>query len=119
MPDKEKLEQAARNWIESWNKRDFNAIMSHYAEEVKFSSAAAARRWKDSAGVLIGKAAVEKHFRKGIEEIPGLRFDFHSILYSPDSILLLYSRENGRLAADSVRFNEDMKVIQVTSFREA
>ncbi|MFI5193217.1 MAG: nuclear transport factor 2 family protein [Chitinophagales bacterium] len=119
MPDKEKLEQAARRWIEAWNTRDFSAIMSHYAEDIKFRSAAAERRWKGSAGQLAGKAAVEKHFRRGIEEVPELRFEFHSILYAPDTILLLYRRENGRLAADSVRFNEAMKVTEVISFRDS
>jgi hypothetical protein len=118
MLDKQRLEQAARTWMEAWNKRDFDTIMAHYADEVEFNSDAVIRRWKVLTGRLTGKPALEKHFRKGLEEVPALHFDFHSILYGPDSILLYYSREDGRLAADVVRFNENAKVIQVTCFLE-
>ena len=37
MLDKVKLELAAKNWIDAWNKRDFEGLMSHYAEGVEFT----------------------------------------------------------------------------------
>jgi hypothetical protein len=61
---------------------------------------------------------VEKHFRKGIEEIPDMHFEFRSILYSPGSVILLYQRESGILAADMVKFNDAGKVKEVRAYYE-
>jgi ketosteroid isomerase-like protein len=39
MLDKAKLETAAEDWIAAWNNRDFEKLMSHYADDVEFYSA--------------------------------------------------------------------------------
>src|ERR1017187_1413318 len=108
--DKEKLQQAARQWINDWNQRNLENIMSHYADDVQFYSPTVVRRWNIAEGKLTGKALVEQHFRKGIEEVPGIQFEFHSILYGVESVILFYKRETGKLAADLVLFNEAGKV---------
>ncbi len=47
-----------------------------------------------------------------------MHFEFHSILYAINSIILVYKRETGRLAADHVVFNEAGKVKQVSACYE-
>jgi SnoaL-like domain len=114
--DKEKLKQSAMQWIEDWNQRNIDKVMTHYADEVEFYSPTVVKRWNKSEGKLIGKALVEQHFRKGIEEIPGIHFEFHSILYGLESVILLYKRETGLLAADLVVFDEAGKVKEVRAY---
>jgi hypothetical protein len=116
--DKEKLQQAAHQWINDWNQRNLENIMTHYADDVQFYSPTVVRRWNIAEGKLIGKALVEQHFRKGIEEVPGIQFEFHSILYGVESVILFYKRETGKLAADLVVFNEAGKVREVRSYYE-
>jgi SnoaL-like domain len=114
--DKEKLKQSAMQWIEDWNQRNIDKVMTHYADEVEFYSPTVIKRWNKAEGKLIGKALVEQHFRKGIEEMPGIHFEFHAILYGIDSVILLYKRETGLLAADLVVFDEGGKVKEVRAY---
>ncbi len=116
--DKEKLQQAAQQWIKDWNQRNLENVMSHYADDVEFHSPTVIKRWNIAEGKLIGKDLVERHFRKGIEEVPGIQFEFHSILYGVESVVLFYKRETGKLAADLVVFNEAGKVKEVRSYYE-
>ena len=116
--DKEKLKQAALQWMDDWNGRKLENIMGHYAEDVEFYSPTVTRRWNKAEGKLIGKDLLEQHFRKGIAEVPAMQFEFHSILYGIDGLILFYKRETGSLAADLVSFNEAGKVREVRSYYE-
>ena len=119
MLDKVKLKRAAESWIDSWNSRDMENVMSHYADDVMFYSPAVIKRWAIEEGKLAGKKALEKHFRKGLEEMPGLHFEFHSILYGINNVILFYKRETGGFAADFVTFNDSGKVKEVrTCYQE-
>jgi SnoaL-like domain len=113
MIDKKKLEQAARTWMNDWNNRSIQNLMSHYADDVIFYSHTVTKRWGIPSGKLEGKGAVEKHFRKGMELVPEIHFEFHSLLFGLESIILLYKRETGVLAADYVLFNDEGMVKEV------
>jgi SnoaL-like domain len=118
MYDKQHLKRTAIQWISDWNERDIKKIMAHYADEVIFFSDTVMRRWGNADGKLKGKAAVEKHFLKGLEEMPDMHFEYRSILYSPGSIILIYQRESGILAADMVKFDNAGKVKEVRAYYE-
>ncbi len=114
--DKQKFKRAALQWMQDWNRRNIESVMEHYAEDVEFYSPTVIERWRCAEGKLVGKAAVERHFRKGMEEVPGMQFEFHHILYGVESVILFYKRETGVLAADLVLFNEKGKVREVRSY---
>jgi SnoaL-like domain len=118
MTEKEKLKEAALGWMDDWNNRNLEKVMAHYTDDVKLYSPTVIRRWNEIEGKLEGKAAVERHFRKGLEEMPDIRFEFHSILYGIESIILFYKRETGILAADLVMFNKEGKVKEVRTYYE-
>jgi hypothetical protein len=118
MTDKPHLKKAALQWINDWNQRNIDDVMSHYAEDVKLYSPTVIRRWNKADGKLEGKKAIEQHFRKGLEEMPDLHFEFQSILYGIESVVLIYKRETGILASDIVLFNEQGKVKEVRSYYE-
>jgi hypothetical protein len=118
MTEKEKLKQAALEWLDDWNNRNLEKVMTHYADDVKFYSSTVIRRWNEVEGKLEGKVAVERHFRKGLEEMPDIHFEFLSILYGIESIILFYKRETGILAADFVMFNKEGKVKEVRTYYE-
>lgn len=118
MIDKEKMQEAAAEWIKAWNTGDINTLLDHYAEDIVFYSPAAARRWKAEAGKLVGKAAIEAHFRKAFEEVPGMNLEFKKLLIGADGVLLVYQRETGSMSADFVLFNEKGKVKEVRVFNE-
>jgi uncharacterized protein (TIGR02246 family) len=116
--DLERTTAAANNWITAWNSGNLEKILDHYAEDVVLYSAAVKRRWNASGGKLTGKSAVENHFRKAFEEVPGMKLEFIKVLTGTDDVLLVYKRETGVLAADLVLFNESGKIKEVRVFNE-
>ena len=118
MTDFTQLNEAAKNWIAAWNSGDFKSLLDHYAEDVVFYSSAASRRWKKAGGKLTGKKALENHFTKAFEEIPGMKLDFKYLLTGTDGVLLIYQRETGKIAADFVLFNGEGKVKEIKVFNE-
>jgi hypothetical protein len=115
MSDSEML-TAAKSWIEAWNSGDFEQLLDHYSDDVIFYSTAAARRWNSAEGKLIGKQALEKHFRKAFEEFPGMKLKFIRLLFGTGGMLLIYERENGKTCADLVISDEIGKVKEVRVF---
>jgi SnoaL-like domain len=116
MIDKVKLKKAALQWMEDLNQRNLEKLMQHYADGVEFYSPTVITRWQVSEGKLVGKAAVERHFRKAIEEVPGMRFEFSAILFGVESVIIFYKRETGVLAADLVFFDDTGKVKEVRAY---
>jgi hypothetical protein len=112
------LREKAMEWITSWNTGDFKSLMDHYADDVVFYSSAVSRRWNSDSGMLTGKNALENHFRKAFEEIPGMKLGFRYLLSGTDGVLLVYQRETGRIAADLVLFNDEGRVKEVRVFNE-
>jgi ketosteroid isomerase-like protein len=118
MTDILKLKETAMGWIAAWNSGDFKSLLDHYADDVVFYSSAASRRWNITTGRLTGKKALENHFRKAFEEVPGMKLDFRYLLTGADGVLLVYQRETGKIAADFVLFNEEGKVKEIRVFNE-
>jgi SnoaL-like domain len=108
--DKSFAERFATEWIESWNARDLNRVLSHYAEDFEMSSPVITQITGESSGTLKGKAAVGAYWKKALELVPDLKFELISVLTGVGSITLYYKGARGRLAAEVFHFGPDQKV---------
>jgi len=75
-----KARKFAKDWIEAWNSHDLDAIMRHYAANVRLTSAVATRLLNDSSGTLTGIDALRGYFRKGLEVYPELSFELLDVM---------------------------------------
>ena len=103
-------------WIDSWNRRDLDGIMAHYAEDVLFEANTVVSRWDRRDGRLHGAAELREHFRRGLELAPSLRFSLESVFTSPSGYAALYRRDNGNCVLDVVELNEKSEAINVKAF---
>jgi hypothetical protein len=103
-------------WIDSWNRRDLDGIMAHYADGVVFEASTVVRRWNRPDGRLHGAGELREHFRRGLELAPSLYFTLESVFTSPSGYAALYRRDNGNRVLDVVELNEDAKAINVKAF---
>ena len=71
--------QKAAAWCAAWNSRDLDAIMSHYAEDVAFSSPTVVARWGIADGWLRGKPKLRDNFAVGVNA-PDLHFELIDVL---------------------------------------
>jgi ketosteroid isomerase-like protein len=106
----------AADWINSWNNRDIDKIMDHYADEVEFHSPTVTKRWNIADGKLLGKEKLKQHFLKGFEEAPGLHFEFIDLVPEKDSLIITYKRETGQIVSDYILLNENGKAILVKAY---
>ena len=84
--------KAAQDWCDAWNRRDIDAIMDHYSDDVEFSSPTVIKRWGIADGWLRGKAKVRENFAIGVKA-SNLRFELVDVLLGVINVLSLPSRE--------------------------
>jgi acyl-CoA thioesterase FadM len=98
----------ARAWIEAWNRRDIEAVLSHYADDAVFVSPKAERIVGSSR--VEGKRALRAYWATALAQIPALHFSLDAALWSPrgQALTVLYRSQRGTAApvhaAEIMRF---------------
>lgn len=75
----------ANRWISAWNRRDVDAVLSYYADEVVFSSPTALRVVPESGGVVRGKGALRSYWIRALEGNPDLEFSLLGVYSGIDT----------------------------------
>jgi len=102
----------AEQWIADWNKKDIQAILSHYDEQVVFSSPMMLKTQFNERGTLQGKVELKKYFELALARNPALFFELHHVLVGIKSITLFYTRNQTMLAAEVMLFNDEGLIIE-------
>lgn len=117
----------AASWYAAWNARpnaDLPAIMSHYADGIQHSSPFIARFNGTSDPTLRGIDAVREYFGRAIQKNPTpvgggpggpLRFNPMHITVGFDSLILVYRRFTGEIAAEMFVLDGQGKVVRSIS----
>ena len=80
MIDKAFADNFAAEWIEAWNARDLERVLSHYTDDFEMSSPVIVKIAGERAGTLKGKPAVRSYWTKALELIPHLHFELRATL---------------------------------------
>ncbi len=85
----------AWHWINAWNSRDLEAVLSLFADEAEFRSPKAEAITGN--GTVHGKAALEAYWREALMRVGTLRFAFESASWDGESrtLLIRYIAELG------------------------
>jgi hypothetical protein len=110
----ETARDAAEHWCAAWNRRDLDAIMTHYADDVEFSSPTVVKRWGIADGWLRGKDKLRENFAIGLKA-PGLHFELVDVLSGVKTMCIVYRRENGALVTDSIDLDANGKAKRVVA----
>ncbi len=105
----------AASWYAAWNAHDVNAIMSHYAPTIEHSSPFIKRYNGVDDTSIKGIEGVRDYFARALQRNPTLRFDPMCITIGLESVILVYKRMTGDLAAEVFFFNEAGKVTRSVS----
>jgi acyl-CoA thioester hydrolase len=73
-------QEFARRWVDAWNRRDSEAVLSHYADEAVFVSP----KVQVFAGKprVEGKAELRAYWRAALDRIQHLRFELEEAIWS-------------------------------------
>ena len=109
----EKATQIAKEWIDAWNRHDLDSILSHYGENMEFTSPFVEKLMGEASGTISGKEKLGEYFKKGLEAYPSLNFELLNILAGVKSLTLYYSSVQGMLAAEVMFLNSEGKIERV------
>ncbi|HTA76259.1 MAG TPA: nuclear transport factor 2 family protein [bacterium] len=112
-------DEFARNWISAWNSGEIEAILSHYADDVEFTSPFVVRLLNQPDGTLHGLADLRSYFLKGLEAYPDLRFELIEVLEGVNSITLYYHSVKNLMSAEVMILNQKGKIIKVLAHYSA
>ncbi|HHH45261.1 MAG TPA: nuclear transport factor 2 family protein [Gammaproteobacteria bacterium] len=108
MLTRETARQFSDEWEKSWNSRDIDRIIRHYADDVVLVSAIAGRIL--GSPEVRGIESVKRYFMKGLQAYPDLKFQVLDVLYGDRSLVLYYINQNGLKAGEFMQLDEDGKV---------
>jgi hypothetical protein len=108
------VHQFASEWIEAWNSRDLERILSHYNDEVVLVSPVALKLLNNGDGVVRGKKALRDYFLRGLQTFPNLRFDLINVFWGVETVVLYYAHASrGNKTAEVMQLTPSGKVCRV------
>jgi hypothetical protein len=113
MMTSQQSEKIAKEWIEAWNSHSLGTILSHYSDEIEFTSPFVVNLLGDPLGTIKGKQILRSYFEKGLLAYPDLRFELLNVFSGVNSLTLYYKSVKGMLAAEVMILNSDGKISKV------
>ena len=105
----------ARWWCDAWNRRDIEAVLAHFEDDVTFTSPTALA----TVGIasVAGKEALRSYWQAALRALESLRFSLERILWDGVSreLVIIYSREaNGKKTrvAECLEFSDSGRVMR-------
>jgi ketosteroid isomerase-like protein len=95
----------ASRWLDAWNAHDLDAILSHFSEEVTFTSPLARQIVDGSDGVIRGKEELRSYWREGLRRNPGLHFAIEDLHLGVDTLVIHYRNHSGGLVNEVLTFD--------------
>jgi len=97
-------------WAAAWNARDLDALLSHFADDVLFTSPVAAQVVPASGGVLRGKDALRAYWTEGLRRIPDLHFTVERVFAGVSVLVISYRNQRGNLVDEVLVFADGLVV---------
>jgi ketosteroid isomerase-like protein len=96
----------ATQWAEAWNNHDLEGLLSHFSEDVLWTSPVAAQIVKGSDGVLRGKAALRAYYAQGLRLTPELHFDVLGVYQGVNVLVINYRNQRDALVNEVLSFDD-------------
>lgn len=99
-------QEFADRYYDAWNKRDVEAILALYADDIEFSSPYIAALGFAYDGVIFGKAMLRDYVQKALERAPNLTFTPEALCVGARGHTLLYRNHRGERTAEVHELDE-------------
>ena len=106
------LAALGRTWVEAWNARDLECVLTLYAEDTVMTSDRIPAMGFDSSGTVRGKDALRAYWGKALALLPELHFALIDLFVSPDSVVVFYENERGKKICEYLRVNDAGLIVQ-------
>src|SRR6478735_4822990 len=94
----------ADQWIDAWNRRDLEALLQLYSEDIQLRSPFSKVYAGD--GIVKGKAALRDYWGEAMRRMPNLSLKKIAVYTGHLALALHYRDQAGRNCIETVLFNE-------------
>jgi hypothetical protein len=98
----------AEEWAAAWNRRDVEAVLAHFHDDVVFTSPVAADVVPESAGVTHGKTALREYWCAAMAAVPDLHFEIVGAYAGVSTLVINYRNQKGGLVNEVLEFDGDL-----------
>ena len=95
----------AEQWAKDWNNHDVEAVLSHFADDVVFTSPLAGQLFPESGGVIRGKDALRRYWGEGVRRNPALRFEVLGVYAGVGVVVIRFRTEQGADRCEVLTFS--------------
>jgi ketosteroid isomerase-like protein len=106
------VEKFTQEWAASWNARDLDSILAHYAPDVIFRSPRISEVLGCSQSCVRGLADLRDYWHRALASAKDLHFEIRDVLVGGDAITILYRNHRNQDVAETLVFDDDRKVIE-------
>lgn len=106
------LAALGRTWVEAWNARDLDRVLTLYDEATEMTSDRIPAMGFDPSGTVHGKDALRAYWGKALALLPDLHFSVIDLFVSPDSVVVFYENERGKRICEYLRVNAQGLIVQ-------
>ena len=106
------LAALGRTWVEAWNTRDLERVLTLYDETAVMTSDRITALGFDASGTVRGKDALRAYWGKALGFVPELHFTLIDVFVSPDSMVVFYANERGKKICEYLRVNDAGLIVQ-------
>jgi ketosteroid isomerase-like protein len=82
------LAALGRQWVEAWNSRDLERVLTMYSEDTEMTSDRIPALGFDASGTVRGKDSLRAYWSKALSLITNLHFTLIDTYVSPDSVVV-------------------------------
>ncbi|HET8637555.1 MAG TPA: nuclear transport factor 2 family protein [Acidobacteriaceae bacterium] len=100
----------AGEWEAAWNRRDVEAVLNHFHEDVVFTSPVAKQIGFSEDGIVRGKDALRRYWTMGLEKTPGLHFQVTTVYEGVNTLVIAFKNERGADRAEVLTFRDGLVV---------
>lgn len=101
-----------REWVEAWNSRDLERVLTLYSEDAEMTSDRIPQLGFGASGSVHGKDSLRAYWSKALSLIPNLHFTLIDTYVSPDSVVVFYENERGMRICEYLRLDAAGKIKQ-------
>lgn len=114
--------QFAREWADAWNRRDIEAVLAHFADDVVFTSPTALAI--TGSAVVRGKDGLRTYWNTAMARIQTLHFTLNRVLWDAElrELAIIYTADiNGaaRTVSENLLFDASDRVTAAEVFHGA
>jgi hypothetical protein len=108
--DEDFARRFAAEWLAAWNAHDLEAILSHFGDDIVFSSPLAQRIVVGSDGVIRGIDDLRGYWSEGLRRNPELHFEIEGLYVGVTTLVIHYRNHSGGLVNEILTFDGPLVV---------